>query len=286
MTRRLGLRQDDGGRVHGVSADAARRGDSGGLTDPWMSLLLASRVSATRPAPWTDVLVAYVANYQRRDGSWWFGGVSRAPFEEGHMARTALAVRVMQVYGTPAMKAELDRRIARARDYLLKARAHTDDEAAMQIAGCIGPAARKRRCGRWPGKLIAAQHADGGWGQNPNLPSDAYATGETLWALTGIGRATASDPVYRKGVNTCSARSARTAPGTCAAALLSSNRISRAVFPSITTSGFRPRRRPGRSGRWRRRSRTKRPHRVNYLWGPFRACRSPGRAAEPCGNPV
>ena len=34
------------------------------------------------------------------------------------MARTAMAIRVMQVFGTPAMKADLDPRIARARTYL------------------------------------------------------------------------------------------------------------------------------------------------------------------------
>ena len=34
------------------------------------------------------------------------------------MARTAMAIRGMQVFGTPAMKAELDSRIARASTYL------------------------------------------------------------------------------------------------------------------------------------------------------------------------
>jgi len=51
------------------------------------------------------------------------------------MQRTALAIRALQLYGTPAMKADFDKRIARARDCLLKAHARTNDEAAMQIAG-------------------------------------------------------------------------------------------------------------------------------------------------------
>ena len=48
--------------------------------------------------------------------------------------------------------------------------------------------------------LVAAQHQDGGWSQNPNLASDAYATGESLWALREAGVLSVSDPVYQRGV--------------------------------------------------------------------------------------
>ena len=43
------------------------------------------------------------------------------------------------------------------------------------------------------------QRNDGGWGQTNYRPSDAYATGEALYALHETGSA-ATDPVYRKGV--------------------------------------------------------------------------------------
>jgi len=38
------------------------------------------------------------------------------------------------------------------------------------------------------------------WGQTDNLPSDAYATGEALWALHESGMP-ATDAAYRRGVN-------------------------------------------------------------------------------------
>jgi N-acyl-D-amino-acid deacylase len=36
-------------------------------------------------------------------------------------------------------------------------------------------------------KILASQRLDGGWSQTPEMPSDAYATGQTLYALTRAG---------------------------------------------------------------------------------------------------
>src|SRR5207248_3313436 len=46
-------------------------------------------------------------------------------------------------------------------------------------------------------RLLARQNADGGWGQAKGLASDAYATGQALYALAEAGRA-ADDPPVRK----------------------------------------------------------------------------------------
>jgi hypothetical protein len=174
--------------------------NAGGASDPSISLLSVMADEHYPASPLTDVLVTYAANYQRRDGSWWFGGVARAPMEEGAVARTAIAVRVMQAYGTPALKAEFAARIERARDYLLKARARTNDDAAMQIAGLHWAGGSEEKVRALARALAAAQHADGGWGQNANLASDAFATGEALWALRESGAVQPTDAVYQKGV--------------------------------------------------------------------------------------
>jgi ankyrin repeat protein len=172
----------------------------GGQTDgpTWKLMALASERYPSSAL--TDGIVAYIAHHQRHDGSWWFGGVSRAPLEEGPMARTAMSLRVMQVFGTPAMKADFDLRIARARTYLANAKAATNDDAAMQILGLYwagGEAAKVSALGK---ALLSAQHPDGGWSQNRNLASDAYATGEALSALKEAGILAASDAAYQKGV--------------------------------------------------------------------------------------
>jgi hypothetical protein len=176
------------------------RAPIGGSSDGPTWKLMALAGERYPASPLTDGIVAYIAHHQRHDGTWWFGGISRAPFEEGTMARTAMAVRVMRVFGTPAMKADLDLRIARARAYLANAKAATNDEAAMQILGLHwagGNAAQVSALGK---ALADAQHSDGGWSQNRNLASDAYATGEALYALKETGALAASDAVYQKGV--------------------------------------------------------------------------------------
>jgi hypothetical protein len=48
-------------------------------------------------------------------------------------------------------------------------------------------------------ELLALQHDDGGWAQNPWLPADAYATGQALYALHELGLAS-SDRAYQRAV--------------------------------------------------------------------------------------
>ena len=49
-------------------------------------------------------------------------------------------------------------------------------------------------------RLLSEQRADGGWAQLPTLPSDAYATGEVLYALHAAGAITARHPAYQRGL--------------------------------------------------------------------------------------
>jgi hypothetical protein len=48
--------------------------------------------------------------------------------------------------------------------------------------------------------LIAAQRSDGGWSQLSTLDSDAYATGQALYALAETGTLPTTDPAFARGV--------------------------------------------------------------------------------------
>jgi ankyrin repeat protein len=172
----------------------------GGLTDSPTWKLAALEAEHYAPNLQTDVLVAYIASFQLADGRWWMGGVARAPLEEGAIIRTALAVRMMKAFGTPAMKAEFDQHIVRARKYLETAKAISTDDAAMQILGLQWAGGSPAKIAAVSKTLLAAQRGDGGWSQNPSLMSDAYATGETLCALKDAGIVKVGDLAYQKGV--------------------------------------------------------------------------------------
>jgi len=47
--------------------------------------------------------------------------------------------------------------------------------------------------------LLALQRADGGWGGNPHMKSDAYATGVALTALVQSGALGVRTDAYRRG---------------------------------------------------------------------------------------
>jgi N-acyl-D-amino-acid deacylase len=49
-------------------------------------------------------------------------------------------------------------------------------------------------------ELIKDQRGDGGWGQKPDMDSDAYATGSVLVALSETGYCSQGDPVFQRGV--------------------------------------------------------------------------------------
>ena len=147
----------------------------------------------------TDSLVHHIAGMQRKEGDWPnYGSAVRPPLEDGGFSHTAKGIRVLRIYPIPGRHAEFQERVDRAAKWLEGAEPRTTEDRTMQILGIFW-AGRKAPADRMR-QLLSKQRADGGWGQTDNLASDAYATGETLWALHESGMP-ASDPVYARGVD-------------------------------------------------------------------------------------
>jgi ankyrin repeat protein len=146
----------------------------------------------------TESLVHHIAAMQRKEGDWPNYGVVRPPLEDGGFSHTAKGIRVLRLYPIAGRKPEFDERVARAAAWLESAEPVTTEDRTMQILG-IAWAGRKAPANRVQ-QLTSQQRPDGGWGQTGNLASDAYATGEALWALHESGMAP-SGPVYRRGVD-------------------------------------------------------------------------------------
>jgi len=147
----------------------------------------------------TDAAVLEVAGLQTADGSW-SSGAHRPPSEHSSFSATAVAVRVLQLYMPPGVKDELEKRVARARDWLVHARPRSHQEHAFHLVGLKWAGADSKLIGSAVEALLELQRDHGGWAQLPGLEADAYATGLSLYALhEGGGVAPTAEP-YRRGV--------------------------------------------------------------------------------------
>ncbi|MEO7651755.1 MAG: N-acyl-D-aspartate/D-glutamate deacylase, partial [Bryobacteraceae bacterium] len=115
-------------------------------------------------------------------------------------SRTALGILSLSKFGWPARKAEFDRRIERAVTWLRSTPPASTEDRNMQLLGVLWSRADKRTVTGLAKKLIAMQRREGGWAQTPYLESDAYATGQTLYALHEAG-IPASHAACRRGAD-------------------------------------------------------------------------------------
>ena len=162
--------------------------------------LLGMAHAGHKPDLTSDIAVCNIAAQQRANGSWSLRGVSRPPMEESNIARTAWAVRVLKLWGPPGRKAEFDKRVARARAWMVESKPRTTDDLAMRLLGLAWTGAGKSEVQTAAGALMGQQRPDGGWAPTPNLSSDAFATGESLYALRESASLAVSDDVYQRGV--------------------------------------------------------------------------------------
>ena len=167
------------------------------------STLAALAAENVPPNPVTDMIVANIAATQALDGSWHIqnGVGERPPTEEGGITRAALCIRSLKVYGPPARAAELNARIAKARQWLLAAKPITAEDRNMQLLGLGWADADAATLKTLAAAILAQQQPDGAWRQHGGVATDAYATGQSLYALAKAGGVPATHPGYQRGVN-------------------------------------------------------------------------------------
>lgn len=158
--------------------------------------LLAEKVPAS---PATDARVHHLVSIQTANGSW-IGNLPRPPIQSNDVSTTALAILAIKQYGWAGRRAEFDASVDRGRQWLWKLNAETGEEGTFQLLGLSWAGESPEKLGGLAATLIQKQRKDGGWSQLPMLDSDAYATGQVLFALSQAARIPVTDPAWQKGL--------------------------------------------------------------------------------------
>jgi ankyrin repeat protein len=148
----------------------------------------------------TDSMVHQLATIQNPDGHWSWN-LPRPPIQSSDITATASAVHTLQMFAIPARQKELSSRVQRARAWLAKADAETNEERVHQLLGLAWAGEETGVLKKHASDLVQQQRADGGWNQLAGLESDAYATGQSLYALLEGGKIPADDSAVRRGIN-------------------------------------------------------------------------------------
>jgi hypothetical protein len=170
-----------------------------GQQDTISYLLLGLAASGHPPDRATDTQALWLLRRQAADGQWPIATI-RPPIESNSIAVTALSMRAVQRYAPPSMRAEAEAAVTRARRWLERAAGSMTEQRVFRALGLTWARADRGAVAKAADELLALQRDDGGWGQEPSMLSDAYATGEALFALEESGVISKNDRRIRRGL--------------------------------------------------------------------------------------
>lgn len=165
--------------------------------DSWLLAGMAAHKQRADGA--TGAMAMVLARQQSPDGSWSFS-VPREPMQSSFFTFTALAARSLSVYAPKSDTAEVNKRLSRAKKWLLHSPAKDSEDRASRLLGLKWVSASVADRRKAMNAILADQRPDGGWSQLPTLQSDAYATGQALYAMHEGGGLPVTSPAYKRGV--------------------------------------------------------------------------------------
>jgi ankyrin repeat protein len=172
------------------------------LSDPTPNeslLLMAAHASGLSRDTVTAVIAQRMATWQRDDH--WVTSDFRPPHSSSPFTATATAVAAIRYYMPDELSSELGLAIRRARQWLVSTRPNSTEDASFRLMGLawtgLGP--RNPDMLNAANDLRAMQSPDGGWSQLSGYESDAYSTGEAVYALHEAGVPT-TDNAVQKGI--------------------------------------------------------------------------------------
>jgi len=148
------------------------------------------------------LIAADVVTKQQKDGSWEFF-LRRPPINESQATDVAWIVMALQADAACGVDAANADRGAIDKGMAWLARAGAPDDQQVNalkvlVAARAGKAKEALRANAEA--LLAGQRSDGSWGQTAGADGDAFATGQTLYALALAGYTT-DDPAVKRGID-------------------------------------------------------------------------------------
>jgi hypothetical protein len=144
-----------------------------------------------------------IVRKQQPDGSWeFFATLRRPPINESQATDAAWILLALQGETGPDAPEARRAALAKAAAWLDAAKASgTQQDKALKVLVGVSSAKPRRAMQATIDELLALQRADGGWSQTaPEPKSDAFATGQTLYALALAGF-TAQRPEVKRGMD-------------------------------------------------------------------------------------
>jgi hypothetical protein len=175
-------------------------------------------VAADSSAPLTDgqrqslkLIAEEIIEKQQADGSWeFFDTLRRPPINESQTTDGAWIVMALQATAGPDAKNPQREALSKAVVWLdgVKRSGNHQDMVLKVILGARSGKSNES-LQTTIDELLGLQRADGGWSQSvPEPKSDAFATGQTLYALSLVGL-TADRPEIQRGIDFLVATQAR-----------------------------------------------------------------------------
>ena len=165
--------------------------------DTWILAGRAAQKEAPNSA--AAAMTSVLARQQSSNGCWSMS-LPRSPMQSSPFTFTALSIRSLVAYAPKSESKKIVAQIKSAQAWLTTTPAKSSEDRASQLLGLKWASADATALKKVTETIKADQRHDGGWSQLPTLSSDAYATGQALYALHEGGGMSISDPIYQQGV--------------------------------------------------------------------------------------
>lgn len=135
----------------------------------------------------------YLVKTQMADGSWKHGGGRPPIFENAEI------ITLMCLLALDGDTDEVRAAQAKARDWLSAREPVSDQARLLRILDLCRTGADDKIISAEAATIVSKQNPDGGWSQTKDMPSDAYATGMTIYTLVEAGTKP-DDPAIARAV--------------------------------------------------------------------------------------